>query len=151
MKKITQVYRDKLVEMVERKNKNYLRDRKKHIDNLLYELYNFIRKDEGGYMKNKYIDLSKKLKVLSDPKRLEIIDMLSCNELCACEILEKFDITQPTLSNDMKRLEEANLVISRREGKNIYYIANKKILNEMQSNLKEIFDSGEDCICHTRI
>ena len=50
-------------------------------------------------MKNKYLEISKKLKVLSDPKRLEIIDMLSCDELCACEILEKFDITQPTLSN----------------------------------------------------
>lgn len=101
------------------------------------------------YMKNKYLEISKKLKVLSDPKRLEIIDMLSCDELCACEILEKFDITQPTLSNDMKRLEDANLVISRREGKNIYYIANEKTLKEMQSDLKEIFDSGEECICHT--
>lgn len=101
-------------------------------------------------MKNKYIEISKKLKVLSDPKRLEIIEMLSCDELCACEILEKFDITQPTLSNDMKRLEDANLVISRREGKNIYYIANKTILKEMQSDLNEIFDGGEDCICHTR-
>lgn len=110
---------------------------------ILYE------KSKEVYMKNKYIEISKKLKVLSDPKRLEIIDMLSCNELCACEILEKFDITQPTLSNDMKRLEDANLVISRREGKNIYYIANKKILKEMQSDLKEIFDSGEECICHT--
>lgn len=110
---------------------------------ILYE------KMKGVSMKNKYIEISKKLKVLSDPKRLEIIDMLSCNELCACEILEKFDITQPTLSNDMKRLEDANLVTSRREGKNIYYIANKKILKEMQSDLKEIFDSGEECICHT--
>lgn len=101
-------------------------------------------------MKNQYIEISKKLKVLSDPKRLEIIDMLSCDELCACEILERFDITQPTLSNDMKKLEDANLVISRREGKNIYYIANKQILEEMQSDLKEIFDSGEECICYTR-
>ena len=101
-------------------------------------------------MKNQYLEISKKLKVLSDPKRLEIIDMLSCDELCACEILERFDITQPTLSNDMKKLEDANLVISRREGKNIYYIANKQILEEMQSGLKEIFDSGEECICHTR-
>ena len=96
-----------------------------------------------------YENLSKKLRVISDPKRLKIIDMLSCDELCACEILEKFDITQPTLSNDMKRLEDANLVISRREGKNIYYIANEKTLKEMQSDLKEIFDSGEECICHT--
>lgn len=97
-----------------------------------------------------YDHVAKKLKVISDPKRLRIIDILSCDELCACEILEQFDITQPTLSNDMKRLEDANLVISRREGKNIYYIANKKILKEMKSDLKEIFDDGEECICHTR-
>ena len=96
-----------------------------------------------------YENLSKKLRVISDPKRLRIIDMLSCDELCACEILEKFDITQPTLSNDMKRLEDVNLVISRREGKNIYYIANEKTLKEIKSDLKEIFDGGEECICHT--
>ena len=41
-------------------------------------------------------------KVMSDPKRLKIIDMLSEGELCACKILEEFHITQPTLSHDMK-------------------------------------------------
>jgi len=51
-----------------------------------------------------YEKISKSLKVISDPKRLEILDMISCGELCACEILEKFDITQPTLSHDMKKL-----------------------------------------------
>lgn len=100
-------------------------------------------------MKNTYVELSKKLKVLGDPKRLEIVDMLSCDELCACEILERFDISQPTLSNDMKKLEEAGLVLSRREGKNIYYIANKKVLDDMQASLKHIFEKTEDCICYT--
>ena len=76
-------------------------------------------------MDNKYINISKKLKVLSDPKRLEIVDMLSCEELCACEILEKFDISQPTLSSDMKKLEDANIIKSRKEGKNVFYIVNK--------------------------
>ncbi|WP_279624980.1 ArsR/SmtB family transcription factor [Anaerococcus hydrogenalis] len=61
-------------------------------------------------MDDKYVNISKKLKVLSDPKRLEIVDMLSCEELCACEILEKFDISQPTLSSDMKKLEDANII-----------------------------------------
>ena len=64
-----------------------------------------------------YENLSKKLRVISDPKRLKIIDMLSCDELCACEILEKFGITQPTLSYDMRKLEEAGLVTSRRMGR----------------------------------
>ena len=56
-----------------------------------------------------YESISKKLKAISDQKRLKIVDMLSCGELCACEILEKFDITQPTLSSDMKSLRRRSL------------------------------------------
>ena len=98
-------------------------------------------------MDNKYINISKKLKVLSDPKRLEIVDMLSCEELCACEILEKFDISQPTLSSDMKKLEDANMIKSRKEGKNVFYIVNKESLDELYNLLGKIFESSLDCIC----
>ena len=94
-----------------------------------------------------YENISKKLKVISDPKRLKIIDMLSCDELCACEILEKFDISQPTLSHDMRKLEEVGLVASRREGKNIYYSLNKDCLDEIEDSLKLIFHIQDDCIC----
>ena len=98
-------------------------------------------------MDNKYITISKTLKVLSDPKRLEIVDMLSCEELCACEILEKFDISQPTLSSDMKKLEDANIIKSRKEGKNVFYIVNKESLDELYNLLGKIFESSLDCIC----
>lgn len=98
-------------------------------------------------MDNKYINISKKLKVLSDPKRLEIVDMLSCEELCACEILEKFDISQPTLSSDMKKLEDANIIKSRKESKNVFYIVNKESLDELYNLLGKIFESSLDCIC----
>lgn len=98
-------------------------------------------------MDNKYINISKKLKVLSDSKRLEIVDMLSCEELCACEILEKFDISQPTLSSDMKKLEDANIIKSRKEGKNVFYIVNKENLDELYNLLGKIFESSLDCIC----
>ena len=98
-------------------------------------------------MDNKYINISKKLKVLSDPKRLEIVDMLSCEELCACEILEKFDISQPTLSSDMKKLEDANIIKSRKEGKNVFYIVDKESLDELYNLLGIIFESSLDCIC----
>ena len=98
-------------------------------------------------MDSKYINISKKLKVLSDPKRLEIVDMLSCEELCACEILDKFDISQPTLSSDMKKLEDANIIKSRKEGKNVFYIVNKESLDELYNLLGKIFESSLDCIC----
>lgn len=94
-----------------------------------------------------YENISKKLKAISDPKRLKIIDMLSCDELCACEILEKFDISQPTLSHDMRKLEEVGLVTSRREGKNIYYSLNKASLDEIEDSLNFIFHIQDDCIC----
>ena len=94
-----------------------------------------------------YENISKKLKAISEPKRLKIIDMLSCDELCACEILEKFDISQPTLSHDMRKLEEVGLVSSRREGKNTYYSLNKDCLDEIEDSLNLIFHIQDDCIC----
>lgn len=76
-------------------------------------------------MEQIYIEMAKVLKAISDPKRLRIVDMLSCEELCACKILEAFQITQPTLSHDMRVLIEAGVVTDRREGKNIYYSLNR--------------------------
>lgn len=100
-------------------------------------------------MQKIYADTAKILKVISDPKRLRIVDMLSCGELCACEILEAFQITQPTLSHDMKLLVEAGLVHDRREGKNIYYSLNTHALQSLQDVLQQLFSVKADCICHT--
>lgn len=57
-----------------------------------------------------YEELSKVLKAISDPKRMKIIDLLSCGSLCACDVLDHFDFTQPTLSHHMKVLEKAGIV-----------------------------------------
>ncbi len=100
-------------------------------------------------MEQKYTDLAKILKAISDPKRLQIVDMLSCGELCACVIQEKFDITQPTLSHDMKVLLDAGIVTSRKEWKNTYYSLNTKYLEAFSEDLNVIFHPSSDCICHT--
>ena len=99
-------------------------------------------------MEQIYIDISKMLKAISEPKRLRIVDMLSCGELCACKILEEFNITQPTLSHDMRVLVEAGIVKDRREGKNIYYSLNRDALETMHQNLGRMFEDKPDCICH---
>ena len=65
-------------------------------------------------------------KALSDENRLNILSMLSENELCACKLLEEFKITQPTLSHHMKVLSKSGLVNSRKEGKWSYYTINKE-------------------------
>ena len=99
-------------------------------------------------MEKVYIDVSKMLKAISDPKRLRIVDMLSCGELCACVILESFRITQPTLSHDMKVLTEAGIVLDRREGKNTFYSLNRPALDQMLTTLGTMFQPKADCICH---
>ena len=98
-------------------------------------------------MEQIYVDTAKVLKAISDPKRLRIVDMLSCGELCACKILEAFRITQPTLSHDMKVLLEAGIVRDRREGKNIYYSLDAERLAAFQNTLREIMSEKTDCIC----
>lgn len=98
-------------------------------------------------MEQVYTDISRQLKALSDPKRLKITDMLSCGEICACEILDYFQITQPTLSHDMRVLMDAGIVTSRRDGKNIYYSLETDNLRNLVQTLDQIFTKKENCVC----
>ena len=98
-------------------------------------------------MDEKYKEYAQLFKVLSDPNRLMIIDMLSCGELCACVILEKFKITQPTLSHHMKTLCDCGLVIGRKDGKWIYYSLNAENVRNFRMMFEEIITAKENCIC----
>ena len=100
-------------------------------------------------MEQVYLDTAKILKAISDPKRLRIVDMLSCGELCACKILEAFQITQPTLSHDMRVLIDAGVVKDRKEGKNTFYSLDPCRLSAFQATLHHITAPKESCICHT--
>lgn len=61
---------------------------------------------------------------LSDPLRLQILQLLRHQELCVCELCDHLDIAQSKLSFHLKTLKEANLVRSRQEGRWIYYSLN---------------------------
>ena len=98
-------------------------------------------------MEQIYLDTAKILRALSDPKRLRIVDMLSCGELCACKILEEFHVTQPTLSHDMRVLLDAGIVNSRCCGKNTYYSLNRDAITAFEETLRAITSSTQDCIC----
>lgn len=98
--------------------------------------------------KRKYSESMNYFKALSDENRLMIIDMLSCGELCACEILEKFKITQPTLSHHMKILCSCGLVNARKEGKWTYYSLNEDEVEKFKTFLHTITSNKEDCICN---
>ena len=99
-------------------------------------------------MDERYKEYAQFFKVLSDPNRLMIVDMLSCGELCACVILEKFQITQPTLSHHMKTLCDCELVNARKEGKWMYYSLNEEVARRLKAFLEEVTKAKENCICY---
>lgn len=79
---------------------------------------------------------AKLFKVLSDSKRLEILNILKNNELCACVLLEKLDLTQSGLSYHMKLLQDSGIVTSRQEGKWVYYKLSHDGINHLIDILK---------------
>ncbi|WIV10457.1 metalloregulator ArsR/SmtB family transcription factor [Proteiniborus sp. MB09-C3] len=101
-------------------------------------------------MKPNYEENSKIIKAISDPKRLQIIDILSCGERCACDILEHFDFTQPTLSHHMKILQESSLVNIRKDGLWNYYSLNLVQCNKILLFLMNLITDTEDCICKSK-
>jgi len=99
-------------------------------------------------MDQRYRENAMLFKALSDPNRLMVVDMLSCGELCACVILEKFQITQPTLSHHMKTLCDCGLVNGRKEGKWMYYSLHDEAVSGLKAFLDEVTATKENCICH---
>ena len=72
-------------------------------------------------------------KALSDENRLYIIELLLKGELCGCVLIDKLDISQPTLSYHLRILREANLTSSYRDGNRIMYVVNKDVLNKAKA------------------
>ena len=72
-------------------------------------------------MTNTHMDNAKVFKAFCDENRLVILEMLQSGEKCACVLLEKLNITQPTLSHHMKILVDSGIVSARKEGKWTHY------------------------------
>lgn len=69
------------------------------------------------------------MKALSDPVRLKIFEMLTDGKLCACKILERFSVTQSTLSYHIKQLVDSGLVITEKKWKWNYCSVNTQTLS----------------------
>ena len=98
-------------------------------------------------MEQNYDDNAKIIKALSDPNRLKIIDILSCGEKCACNILEEFDFTQPTLSHHMKVLMDCGIVNCKKEGVWSYYSLNNTNCNKLMLFIMNLITDTDKCIC----
>ena len=80
-------------------------------------------------------DFIKVMKALSDKSRVKMVKMLQHRELCVCEIQAGLGLAQPTVSKHLKILEDAGLVLSRKEGLWVNYSLNHRPDNPFVSAL----------------
>jgi ArsR family transcriptional regulator, arsenate/arsenite/antimonite-responsive transcriptional repressor len=81
--------------------------------------------------------LAEVAKALGDPVRLQLVDVLRkhAGEVCVCELVPLFDLSQPTVSHHLKVLRNAGLVGSVRRGLWAYYYVNDESLKTLGSFL----------------
>lgn len=65
-------------------------------------------------------------KAISDETRQKIMSECCCCELSVGEIVEKLEVSQPTVSHHLAILREAGLVNLREEGKQTFYTLNQE-------------------------
>jgi len=60
-------------------------------------------------------------KALANEKRLAVVHALREGELCACELETVLDAPQSTVASHLRKLRDAGIVATRKEGKWTYY------------------------------
>lgn len=86
--------------------------------------------------------MSKTFKALSDETRRKILELLEHNQSAVGGIVDRFDLSQPTISRHLSILREANLVIDERRGQSVIYRLNHE---ELASAMRHFFRQFRTC------
>ena len=76
-------------------------------------------------------------KALADPTRLEVFRLIAAQEapLCACDVVDRLAVSQPTISHHLKVLREAGLITVSRRGVWAYYAVDPRGLAAVRGAL----------------
>ena len=79
------------------------------------------------------------LKLLANEDRLLLLCQLSQGEMCVGDLEAQLGIRQPTLSQQLGVLRSEGVVVTRRQGKNIFYSVSDPALLEVLSLLYRLY------------
>lgn len=80
-----------------------------------------------------------RLKALADPMRLRLLSHIAahgCDSVCACDLLEVVEISQPTISHHLKKLVDAGLLTREQHGRWAHY----SVVREAFDDLRRFLD-----------
>ncbi len=76
-------------------------------------------------------------KAFSDPTRLQILQALSIDELCVCDISAIVEVSVSAISHQLRLLRNLHIVNNRKEGKMVYYSLNDSHIEQLIAVAKE--------------
>jgi DNA-binding transcriptional ArsR family regulator len=76
------------------------------------------------------------------PRRRAILRLVRDGELSAGEIAAHFDVTRPAVSQQLRVLKDAELLVERREGTRRLYRARPEGLAELRAFVEDFWDDG---------
>lgn len=78
-------------------------------------------------------------KALADPTRRAILRLLRRGELTAGELAQHFDMSKPSLSHHFAVLKQADLIVARRDGQQIFYALNTTVVEDVLAIVWDMF------------
>lgn len=93
--------------------------------------------------------MAEQLKLLGDKTRLNIINILFHQEACVCHLVEILKMTQPNISQHMRKLKDGGLVQEQRSGQWIFYsldINDKPYIHEILTHLPELSEESRSVL-----
>ncbi|HYT75507.1 MAG TPA: metalloregulator ArsR/SmtB family transcription factor [Vicinamibacterales bacterium] len=83
--------------------------------------------------------LADTFRILGDPTRVRIVDVLAEGELCVCEIADRVGISESAVSHQLRLMRGMRLVRGRREGRCVYYMLDDQhIVDLFQQGLRHV-------------
>lgn len=106
-----------------------------------------------------YSNAEQVLKAIGEETRLKIISYLTMDSFCVCELVELIQMSQPSISQHLRRLREVEVILEERRGKWVFYSLNKEhefytlilhltsMLPSKKGNIQSFVVDGKRVLC----
>ena len=81
---------------------------------------------------------------LSDPIRINILELMMNGEICVCDIVKVTGLSQSKISYHIKILKDSGLISDRQEGRWVYYALDSEVLSDIQNWIGKLIDSSKN-------
>jgi len=81
---------------------------------------------------------------LSDPIRINILELMMNGEICVCDIVKVTGLSQSKISYHIKILKDSGLICDRQEGRWVYYKLDLEVLSDIQNWMGKLIVSSKN-------